>query len=138
MSEENVEIVREVMDLMNLSRASSAEDDPRLIELFAANLHIDMSRRVFNPDLYEGRAGLQRLIREVREVWDWFWVTPERFIDAGERVVVIETRRGRGRESGLEVEDRSAVIWTVREGQVVRMETDLDPNEALEAMGLEE
>ena len=138
MSRENVEIVREVMDLMNLSRASSGEEDPRLIELFAPDVRIDMSRRVFNPDAYEGHAGLLRLTREVREVWEWFWVTPERFIDADERVVVIETRLGRGRQSGVEVEDRAAVIWTVREGQVVRMETDLDPKEALKAVGLAE
>jgi ketosteroid isomerase-like protein len=138
MSQENVEVVREVMDLMNLSRAASGEESPRLVELFSPDLRIDMSRRVFNPDLYEGHAGLKRLITEVREVWDSFWVTPERFIDAGERVVVIETRRGRGRESGLEVEDQSAVIWTVREGRVTRMETDLDPKEALDAVGVAE
>jgi ketosteroid isomerase-like protein len=131
-----VELVRKVMDLMDL--AERGERKLRLIDYFAPDVEIDMSRRTFNPDIYQGHAGLRRLSREVRDVWDGFWITPERFIDAGERVVVIETRRGRGRESGVEVEDRSAVIWTVREGQVVRMETDLEPKQALKAVGLQE
>ena len=33
---------------------------------------------------------------------------------------------------------RSGVIWTLNEGKVVRMETDLDPAEALEAAGVSE
>src|SRR5271157_4775933 len=129
MSQENVKIVREVMDLMNLSQASGGEENPRLIELSAPDARIGMSRRVFNPDVYEGHAGLRRLIREAREVWESFWVTPERFIEASDRVVVIETRRGRGRESGVEVEDRSAVIWTIRDDRVIDVQTDLDPKE---------
>ena len=137
MSQENVELVREVMDLLDRTGAG-AEPNPRLITLFASDVEIDMSRRVFNPDVYEGREGLRRLGREIAEVWEEFRITPERFIAAGDRVVVIETRRGRGRESGVDVEHRSAVIWTVRDGQVARMETDLDPQQALEAVGLRE
>jgi ketosteroid isomerase-like protein len=70
-------------------------------------------------------------------VWDTFTITPERFLAAGDRVVVIETRRGRGRSSGVEVEHRAGVIWTLRGGPVVRMKTDLDPEDALRATGLD-
>src|ERR1700716_3351805 len=114
MSQENVEIVREVMDLLD-------RKDPRVLDLFAPTVEIDMSRRTFNPDIYRGHDGLRRLSREVRDVWEVFAITPERFIDAGDRVVVVEIRRGRGQGSGVDVEDRSAVIWTIREGQVIRM-----------------
>jgi ketosteroid isomerase-like protein len=137
MSDENVQVVREVMDLLDRA-GMGGEPPPRLTALFASDVRIDMSRRVFNPDVYEGYAGLRRLGHEIADVWDEFRLTPERFIDAGDRVVVIETRRGRGRGSGVEVEHRSAVIWTVRDGQVIRMETDLDPEQALEAVGLRE
>jgi ketosteroid isomerase-like protein len=136
MSQENVEVVRTVMALME--RGERGERNLRLLDHFAPDVEIDMSRRTFNPDVYLGHDGLRRLSREVRDVWDVFVVTPERFIDAGERVVVVETRRGRGAGSGVEVEDRSAVIWTIREGKVIRMETDLTPEEALEAAGLAE
>ena|SRR4249919_2813304 len=137
MSQDNVEIVREVLALFN--RGASGEDvAPRLEELFAADVRIDMSRRVFNPEVYEGHDGLRRLRDEVRDVWESFRITPERFVDAGDRVVVLETRRGKGRASGVEVEHRSAVIWTPRDNQVIGMQTDLEPQVALEAVGLPE
>src|SRR2546421_2328402 len=136
MSQENVEVVREVMGLLDRA-AADGEVPPRLADLFATGVQIDMSRRVFNPDTYEGHAGLRRLGQEIREVWEEFRITPERFVDAGDRVVVIETRHRRGRGSGIEVEHRSAVIWTLRDGQVIRMETDLHPQEALEVVGPE-
>ena len=137
-----MEIVREVMALLALGRdperAGRERTRRRLVELFAPDVHIDMSRRVFNPDTYDGHSGLRRLGREVRAVWDEFTIEPERFASAGDRVVVIEKRRGRGRGSGAEVEQRSGVIWTVREGKIIRMETDLDPDDALKAVGLSE
>ena len=136
MSQENVEIVKKVMRLFNL--AAQGKPSPELLELFAPDVVIDMTRRVFNPDTYEGHDGLRRLGREVGEVWGEFHIEPERFIDAGRQVVVIETRQGRGRGSEVEVGMRSGVIWTLQEGKVVRMETDLDPDEALEVAGVSE
>jgi len=129
-SQENVEIVREVMALMNEPRGPVRNRE--LLSRFAPDVVIDMTRRVFNPDIYEGHAGLRRLGEDVAAVWSDFRIEPERVFDAGHRVVVIETRRGRGVGSDVEVNQRSAVIWTIRDGRITRMETDLDPNEALE------
>ena len=136
MSQENVDVIRQVMGL--LRRAASGEQVPELLERFDPEVRIDMTRRVINPATYEGHQGLQRLGEEVNEVWAEFRVQPERLIDAGDRVIVIETRYGRGAGSGVEVEMRSGVIWTLRQGKVIRWETDLTPEEALEAAGLSE
>jgi ketosteroid isomerase-like protein len=142
-SQANVEIIREVMALADDARnhdLSQPELDAlfeRLTSLVAPEAQIDMSGRVFNPDVYTGKAGLRRLLREIREVWDEFRVTPERFIDAGDRVVVIEAIRGRGRSSNVPVESRSASVWTLRDGQIIHMKATHDPREALEAVGLE-
>jgi ketosteroid isomerase-like protein len=143
MSQHNVEIVREVMSMadaaLNSDPGESLEDlTQRLDKLVATDAQIDMSRRVFNPDVYQGRAGLLRLLEEIREVWDEFRVTPERFVDAGDRVVVVENIRGRGKTSGVQVEARSASIWTLRDDRVVHMQTRYQPQEALEAVGLGE
>jgi ketosteroid isomerase-like protein len=137
----NVEIVREVMTLFGYARSSDTGGEQatrRLRELISPDIHIDMSRRVFNPDTYDGYEGLARLGREMQSVWGEFTITPERFVDVDDRVVVIEIRRGRGRASGVEVEQRSGVIWTLQNSQIVRMETDLDPNAALEVVGRSE
>jgi ketosteroid isomerase-like protein len=138
-----VEIVREAMalvdDARNADLSPPALDDliQRLSHLVATGAQIDMSGRVFNPDVYTGEAGLRRLLSEIREVWHEFRVTPERFVDAGDRVVVIEAIRGRGRTSNVPVESRSASIWTLCDGQIIHMKTSYDPREALEAVGLE-
>ena len=53
-------------------------------------------------------------------------------------VVVLETIHARGRGSGVELESqRSATIWTLRDGRVTRVQVGLDPREALKAVGLE-
>jgi len=136
MSAENVEIVRELMALRERARESG---EPPHTDLLAPDFEIDMSRRVFNPTVYRGIDGLARLEDEIRDVWEELRVVPEQFIDAGDRVVVMEKIRGRGRSSGVEVGTRTyATIWTLRDGQVTRVQVGVDPNEALKAVGLEE
>jgi ketosteroid isomerase-like protein len=143
MSQENVDIVREAMALADEARNADLSQpalDALMVQFsnfVATDAQFDMSARVFNPDVYTGKAGLSRLLREIREVWNEFRVTPERFVDAGDRVVVIEAIRGRGRSSNVPVESRSASIWTLRDGQIIHMKTSYDPREALEAVGLE-
>ncbi len=137
MSQRNVEIVREVITLMN--HGASGELEPRLFDLFAPEALLDMSRRPLHPDVYRGHTGLRRLHREVPEVWDRFLLAPERIMDAGESVMVIETQAVRRSPRGAELEHRrSAVIWTVRGGRVVRMEMGLEAQEALELVRLRE
>jgi ketosteroid isomerase-like protein len=136
MSEGNVEIVCEAMALVR--RAGTGEPEPRLFELLAPEMKLDMSRRTFNPDVYEGHDGLRRFKRERDEVWEEWLITTERMVDAGESVVVIESFRAQGRGSGVEINGRSATVWTVRDGHVVHMVMYRDPREALKAVGLGE
>src|ERR1700752_991289 len=95
-------------------------EPPTRRDLLPADVEIDMSRRVFNPAVYHGIAGLRRLNDEIRDVWEEFRVVPEQFIDAGDRVVVLETSHARGRGSGVELETETyATIWTLRDGPVM-------------------
>jgi ketosteroid isomerase-like protein len=137
MSQENVEVVREVLALRQ-HMGTTGEPQPRLLELFAPDMTLDMSRRMFNPDVYEGHDGLRRFRREMDEVWEEFLITPEQMIDAGENVIVIESLRSRGRGSGVETRSRSASVWTLSNGQVVHMTMYRDRAEALKAVGLED
>ena len=61
--------------------------------------------------------------------------------DAGDRVFVLVTHHGRGRHSGVTVEQHAAHVYTLREGKVSRIEVwaDEGAREAgLEAVGLRE
>ena len=59
----------------------------------------------------------------------------ERFIDLGDQVLVLSHFDARGRD-GIEVRLSLAHLWTLRNGQVVRMDAFRDHHTALEAGGL--
>ncbi len=123
------------MELGRKAREGALTPEPT--DLVAPEAEIDMSRRIFNPDVYHGIEGWHRLNDEIRDVWEDFRITPEQFVDAGDQVVVIETIHGRGRGSGVQVDSRrSAAIWTLADGKVIRVQTGFDPQDALEAVGL--
>ena len=58
--------------------------------------------------------------------------------DLGDRVVGIGRLRMRGKASGAATESPFACISDFKNGKVIRVRTSLDPDEALEAAGLEE
>jgi uncharacterized protein len=132
MAEENVEIVRRVYD------ATLHGETERVIELLDPRIRLDMSERVFNPAVYEGHEGSRRFFAEIDEVWDDFRAEPLEFIDAGENVVVAHMVRGRGKESGVEVELPSTSVYTVHDGLVTAIHMYRDHGRALEAAGLRE
>ena len=68
--------------------------------------------------------------------WDDWELEPEDYIDAGERVVVIVNQRGRSKATGIPVEMRFAQVWTLRDGQGIRMQMYGSVEEAFEAVAL--
>jgi ketosteroid isomerase-like protein len=64
-------------------------------------------------------------------------IEAEEFIEAGDQVIVPATAYAQGRD-GLEVKARTAIVYTIRDGAIVRMCMYQDLQEALEAVGLSE
>jgi len=81
-------------------------------------------------------------VRNVWTRWDSEWEelesVAEELIDAGDHVVMAVHYRGRGRASGIEVNDRQFEVHTFRDGQCVRKIDFRERSEALEAAGLSE
>jgi ketosteroid isomerase-like protein len=133
MSQENVEVVEHVLAAM------SEDDAETAFALVDPDVVIDTTRFVFNPATYVGIEGARQLLAITDEGWEEMRTEPLRFIDAGERVVVIGRLVGKGKDSGVRVERPTGQVWTVRDGLVVRWEIGFtDPNEALKAAGLAE
>jgi ketosteroid isomerase-like protein len=86
---------------------------------------------------WRGLPQVSAAIVEYLRVWEDFRQLPERFIDLGDRVLVLLTQTGRGRGSGAVVEREVAFLFTVSEGKIVRMEGYWDRVEAIRAAGLE-
>ncbi len=102
---------------------------------------------IFDPDVVinpteEGPSYGLDAIRDNIEHWKGAWeeleVTTEEFIDAGNRVLVTAHHRGRGRGSGIEVDTRFYLVYSLRNGKVVRSDEYADRADALEAAGLSE
>jgi ketosteroid isomerase-like protein len=60
----------------------------------------------------------------------------EDFFDAGDSVVVQIRQRGVGRSSGAVTELRYFQVWTFRGDAIIRIESILEREQALEAVGL--
>ena len=72
-------------------------------------------------EVYRGRDGIVRWADEVRSAWERFDVELEEVIeDRDDVVVVLERIRGRGRDSGVEVEMATYAVYTARDGLIVR------------------
>ena len=120
MSRENVEVVRRGFE------AYVRGDTETLLRLVDPEIEW---KQIEEPAPVHGpRAGLESVAR-----WD-------EYIDAGENVVAVVRSKGRGKASGVAVEQVSYQVFTVRDGRVVRMR-EYGPGEraeALEAAGLRE
>lgn len=83
-----------------------------------------------------GPEAVARFIAEDSQEWDELVFEPTDFIDAGDRVVVLQHERRRGRRSGVEVEHDTAAVVTLRDRRIVRCQGYMDQAQALEAVGL--
>lgn len=133
MSQENVDALRRGYE------AFARRDWSLLSEFVDPDVVMDLSRNVFNPDVYRGFDGFRRVVEGAEETWDDFEMTPEEFIDGGDQVVVALKVSGRGKGSGVQTEMHIYNVWTLRDGRALRIVGGFrDRAEALEAAGLRE
>ena len=134
MSQENVEIVRQVYESFN------RRDWDSMADLFDPN--VEQHGTV--GGIEEGHVA--RGFREVRQIWekedDEIWdehrFEPQEFIDAGDQVVVFQREYQRGKSSGVELVVDTASILDLQGGRIVRMQGYMDRDAALRAAGLSE
>jgi ketosteroid isomerase-like protein len=68
--------------------------------------------------------------------WDEYALEPAEIIDAGQdRVVVVHYERGSGKGSGLPLERRWAVVYTLSAGRLVKIDQFATRQQALKAAG---
>jgi ketosteroid isomerase-like protein len=131
MSAENVEIVREIF-------RTWVRGSPLDSGLIADDIEWVNAKEAVEPGTRHGSAAFSDAAASVSTAFPDIRVEIERFVDAGDRVVVIGILKGTARDSGLELGHRQGYLWTIRDGKAVRFEWFNDPGEALEAVGIEE
>jgi ketosteroid isomerase-like protein len=78
-------------------------------------------------------------IRDWIDTFDDVWFEAVELIDGGQdTVVAVERFGGRAKLSGVETDQTSGVVLTIREGKIARCREYATRAEALEAVGLSE
>jgi ketosteroid isomerase-like protein len=90
-------------------------------------------------DSGRGPGAALRFFEEIDETMEELRLEPQEFIDAGDRVATRLRHHGRGKGSGVEIdEELYHQVATFRDGRIVRMEYFAEWDEALAAAGLSE
>jgi ketosteroid isomerase-like protein len=89
--------------------------------------------------MYRGPEAMQEWMDIIRSAWEEFEVSLDEVLHDGDDVVVVAERlRGRGRESGVEVEMRIFSAYWFEGGKIRRRAAFRERKEALAAAGLRE
>jgi ketosteroid isomerase-like protein len=128
-TEANLELVRDLYERIN------GDDRDSIYELLSEDFRAEVPPNLSaEPDVYEGHAGVRRYmdafeghLDDVR--FEVVGIHPE-----GEHVIVDMLLKGRGAASGIPVEQRSAVVHTITDGKVSRMDPYPDLEAAREAL----
>jgi ketosteroid isomerase-like protein len=132
MSQENVEIVRRYYEAY-----AQGGFDPWM-EYWSDDLdHRPAKDGIDDPGPVHGKNAMRKHIRDWIDTFDDFWFEAVELIDAGQdTVVAVERFGGRAKLSGVETDQTSGVVLTIREGKIARCREYATRAEALEAAGL--
>ena len=136
MSEENVQLVRGLLE------AFERRDHERAFEYYDPDIEWDASRIADvipgAARIYRGHAGVRSYWRDWLSAWKDLKFEIEDIVDAGDEVVaLIRNQRQWGRHSGIETAVPSySLVFTIREGKVVRWRAYPDRESGLEAAGV--
>jgi ketosteroid isomerase-like protein len=84
-----------------------------------------------------GAAAVLRYLQDWVDTFDDVTIVPVELMDVGDdRVVAVQHVTGRAKLSGVQTELRYAVVYTLRDGKIVRAREYRDREQALEAVGL--
>ena len=133
MAQENVALVHAGLDAVNRGGVEAVLQmcDPEIEWIAIPG---------FLPDAedYHGRAGVRAWFEKVGETFGKVEWEAEEVVENGERLLVALSLRATGRASGIAGEFRIFQVWTIRDSKLVRLESYLTLDEALEAAGLRE
>ena len=89
-------------------------------------------------NVYRGHEGVREVLQDVFEVFAELHLEISEIRDLEGRIVAIGRLRPRGTESGAETVSELAYIVDFKNNKAIRIQTYLDPREALEVAGLRE
>jgi hypothetical protein len=87
-----------------------------MVDEYAEDGELDFSRVFTGMPAFSGHDSMRRQIDEFWETWEGVWMDPLEVLDIGGNQFVVDLRFwGKGRRSGVEIDQRSAFLYTLRE-----------------------
>jgi ketosteroid isomerase-like protein len=90
------------------------------------------------PSIYTGLDGYVEAWRDWLAPYESYRAELEEWIDAGDKVVLLVRQVAQTKDGGVPIEAESAVVFSFREGKLVRLEFHLDRERAIKAAGVSE
>jgi uncharacterized protein len=94
--------------------------------------------RVPNAGTYLGGQEANRFMADFWAPFEEVTVEPQEFFENGDRIAVLLRVRSRHKGSSAFVEINVGTVWTMRDGKPIRCEMFPQPEQALEAAGIDE
>jgi ketosteroid isomerase-like protein len=130
MSDENVELVRRRF------MAAVDEDWHAALEILDSDVEVH-DFDIPDAGIYRGHDGYLAWLRRWGEGWASWRMEDIEFRSAGDdQVIALFRMIAKGGHSGMELQRRDAITYTLRGGKIVRIEYFNDQERALDAAGL--
>jgi len=133
MSQETVELARQVMDALSRRDLESliafADPEVEWHSFFAA---------LGEEGVYRGHDGTRRYMSDLNDAWEIVRADVDDGVGAGDVAVLVGRIHYRGKGSGAETESPAGWMLKFRNGKMLRLRAFRDPEQSLEAAGLRE
>jgi ketosteroid isomerase-like protein len=127
---DNVAVVQRVAEALSRGDYEAAAMD------LDANVEWHNTAAFPGPRRYSGPEGVRAFLTDQTETFYLQGLEIERVAEASNAVVLVVHSWGQGKASTVPVDARFAMIFTLRDGKVVRIEVRGNYADALEAVGL--
>jgi uncharacterized protein len=126
-SQPNIDLVRRNHDAYN------RRDLETYLDTVAPDVVFQSRFSGLNQRVYRGHDGVRRYFEELDEIWSSYEMRLERVLEVGDLVIALFQLQAVGRESGLELQEQSGVVFTLADGKVVAIDAFASHADALDA-----
>jgi hypothetical protein len=116
--------------------ALNRNDIPAMVDAFDPQMEWTEPAEYPGAGTYRGRAAVQAHLSWERGTWAEGRCEPERFVVAGDKIVVFVHVRARLHHETAWREGRLADVYTFRDGKAIQMRSFADRRQALEWAGV--
>jgi len=128
----NTEVVERLAD------AFEREDMEGSLACLDPEVQLHPIRARLEGTSYVGHEGWRRMLADWDSDWEGLRLEHRKLHEKGDLVVAVGRFTARGRTSGVELDVPLGLLYRLREGKIVRVESFTEPDQALRAAGIDQ